>query len=148
MQQRRTGILAGQHETPGLDEVKPERLLAGVQIIGVAGGQFAGGTLLEGLLRLPERRQPACRQGLQLGAAQLLPHLLAPLLVVQIQQRQIQQPLPGIIHQIHIEGGDLPQVPTQRMAGAITDLEAYLGHPRVGAGQAGGSPNRASRPRS
>ena len=137
LQQRRPGILPRQHETARLDEVQPQLALAGVQIVGVTRRQLARRPLLEGLLGLPAGGQPVGGQGLQLGATQLACYLLAPLLVVEIQQRQVQQPLAGVVHQIHIEGGDLPQVPAQGVAGAVANFQAHLGHPtcRLGPGR-------------
>ena len=131
------GILPRQHEATGLDQVQSQLLFAGMQIVGVALGELGHRPLLEALIRLPLRCQPAGGNGLQLGATQLLAHLLAPLLVAHLKQRQVEQPLPGVVHQIHVEGGDLPQMLAQRMAGAIANFEAHFGHPagRFGPGR-------------
>ena len=143
-------IFARQHEAARLDKVQAKLTLAGMQVSGVTLGETGDLPFIKSPIRLPGLallgQLPGGGQGVQGGAFELLAHLLAPLLVALLKQRQVQQPLPRVIHQVQIEGRYLPQVATQRVAGAITQLEAYLGHATGRLRPGGGLGKEAAQP--
>ena len=63
----------------------------------------------------------------QHGVAQRVADLRAPLGIVEIEQRQIEQPLAGVVDNIEVQGRNCRQAAADAAARAIADLEAYLG---------------------
>ncbi len=113
LQHRRAGELPGQQETPRL-QVGEAGLPGGPQALGVTLGELGELPLVGGGggVQFGCRREPVGEQGGALVAAcRLLGQ--APARVVVLEQRQVEQPLAGVVEQVQ---GQLPGLPAEQAA--------------------------------